>query len=177
MEQASIGAQMRYEEIVADIPTRVHIPGTKREVKLRGIKPYTLTRLTRLWLERDSAIPKDAPDTLKSMCKEPYFSIKEACIICLNSWWKLILLYPFKWRIWAYLRGYTEAQVLPIIQEGKKKLPLTSHWANMVFSTDMRESWKRMTTVEAEQYRAELLSVGKLLSLKSSPATEDTVGE
>lgn len=177
MEQVKTDAQLRYEEIVEDIPTRVHIPGTKRYVSLRGIKPYTLTKLTRLWLKRDAELPKDSASTLKSMCIEPYFAIKEACVLTLNSWWKLILVYPFKWRIWAFLRGYTEEQMSPIIQEGKKKLPLTAHWMNMAFSTDMRESWRRMTTVEAEQYRAELLSVAKLLSLKSSPVTGGIGGE
>ena len=139
---------------------------------MRGVRPYTLERLTRLWLERDAAkAPEDAPETLKSLCTEPYMSVKEAVIFALNSWWKLHLIYPFKWRIWAYLRGYTEEQMMPIIQEGKKKLPLTAHWTNMAFSVDMRTDWVRMTNKEAEQYRAELLSEAKRLSSKSTPVT------
>lgn len=178
MKQVSTQAQQDYDQIFWDIPTRVHIPGTNRYVAMRGVRPYTLERLTRLWLERDAAkAPEDAPETLKSLCTEPYFAVKEAVIFALNSWWKLIFIYPFKWRIWAYLRGYTEEQMMPLIQEGKKKLPLTAHWTNMAFSVDMRTDWVRMTNKEAEQYRAELLLEAKRLSSKSTPVTGGSGGE
>ena len=173
MKQVSTQAQQDYDQIFWDIPTRVHIPGTNRYVAMRGVRPYTLERLTRLWLERDATkAPEDAPETLKSLCTEPYFAVKEAVIFALNSWWKLIFIYPFKWRIWAYLRGYTEEQMMPLIQEGKKKVQLTAHWAVMAYSTDMRTDWMKMTSKEAEQFQAELLSAAKQLSSKSSPATE-----
>ena len=177
MEQVSKQARIGYDEIVNDIPTRVHIPGTKRYVRLTGIKPYTLERLTRLWIERDvESIPDDSASTLKSMCKEPYFAVKEAVILALNGYWALRLIYPFKWRIWAYLRGYTEAQVMPIITEGKKKLQLTAHWTNMAFSVDMRTDWMRMTKKEAEQYRAELLLESNQVSSKNTPNTDAPSG-
>lgn len=169
---------MAYDGIVNDLPSRVHIPGTNKYVYLRGIKPYTIERLTRLWIERDAQLPKgDAAATLKSMCESPYFTTKEAVILTLNSWWKLIFLYPIKWRIWAYFRQYTEEQLMPIIQEGKKKLPLIAHWSNMAFSMDMRMDWKKMTTKEAEQYRAELLSAMNRLSSKNTPVMEGSVSE
>ena len=172
MEQVSKQARIGYDEIVNDIPTRVHIPGTNRYVRLKGIKPYTLERLTRLWIERDvESIPDDSASTLKSMCREPYFAVKEAAILAINSFLGLLLIYPFKWRIWAYLRGYTEAQVMPIITEGKKKLQLTAHWTNMAFSVDMRTDWMRMTKKEAEQYRAELLLESSQVSSKNTPNT------
>lgn len=178
MEQVSRQARMGYDEIVNDIPTRVQIPGTNRIVKVRGIRPYTLERLTKLWIARDArTIPEDSASTLKSMCEEPYFAIKEAVILTLNSFWGLLLIYPFKWRIWAYLRGYTEGQVSGIIQEGKKKLPLTAHWTNMAFSVDMRTDWMKMTSKEAEQYRAELLSAASAVSLRNSQSTDGQDGE
>ena len=61
--------------------------------------------------------------------------------------------------------------MLPIILEGKKKLPLTAHWMIMAYSADMRTDMVKMTKTEAEQYRAELLSVAKQLSSKNSLAT------
>ena len=177
MGQVSKQARIDYDQLNWDIPTRVHIPGTNRYIALRGMHPYTIERLTKLWYERDvKSIPENAPDTLKSLCQEPYFAVKEAVIFALNSWWKLIFIYPIKWRIWAYLRGYTEEQMMPIIQEGKKKLPLTAHWTNMAFSVDMRTDWMKMTMKEAEQYRAELISVANRLSLKSTPDSGDTGG-
>ena len=63
--------------------------------------------------------------------------------------------------------------MIPIIQEGKKKLPLTAHWMNMAFSVDMRNDWMKMTTKEAKEYQAELLSEMKALSSKNSPNTEE----
>lgn len=177
MGQVHTKGQVAYTELDWNTPTRVHIPGTDRYVMLKGMKPGTIEKLTKLWLGRDAAIPSDAADTLKSMCKEPYFAIKEAVIMTINNFWGLLFIYPLKWRIWAYLHEYTETQMMPIIQEGKKKLPLTAHWSNMAYSTDMRTSLMKMTAMEAEQYRAELLLVANRLSLKSSQSSEGSVSE
>lgn len=114
-------ARKEYREAVYDIPTEISIPGTKHIIKIKGLKPYTLERLTELWGKRDISIPRDSSETLKGMCIDPYFSIKCACMIALNSYWSIKLLYPIKWRIWAFLREYTEEQMLDIIAEGKKK--------------------------------------------------------
>ena len=173
MNQPNLSARREYDAIVNNTPTKVAIEGTKKSVKLTGMKPYTIERLTSLWLSRDMAIQEDSSSVLKDLCQEPYFAVKEACLFVLNGYWKIRLLYPIMWRIWGKLRGYTEAQMMPIIQEGKKKLPLTAHWTNMVFSVDMRNDWMKMTTKEAEQYRAELLSAAKALSLKNSSNMEE----
>lgn len=172
--QPDINARRAYTDLVEDVPTIVRIPRTRRSVKLRGIKPYTIERLTRLWQERElySEMPKTSGNVLKSMAIEPYFTIKEAVLMTLNSYWSIRILYPFKWRIWAFFRQYDEKQMLPIIQAGKKKLPLMAHWSNMAFSVDMRNDWMKMTSKEAEQYQAELLSAAKLHSQRSSQSTE-----
>lgn len=173
MKQADISARQGLNEVTENTPTIVHIPGTKKKVSLRGVKPYTLERITKLWLERDTmAAPEDAASTLKSMCAEPYFAVKEALYFVLNSWWKINLFHRFLTFWWGKVKGYTDEQMLPIIQEGKKKLPLTAHWTIMAYSSDMRMDAVKMTKTEAEQFRAELLSVAKQLSSKNSLATE-----
>ena len=172
MKQPDAEARREYMELEHDIPTEVQIIGTKRTVKLRGMKPYTIERLTMLWMEREMAELDSTAKTLKSMCSDPYFSIKEACLMVLNSYWKIRLFYPIMWRWWAYVRQYTESQVTSIIVEGKKKLPLMPHWRNMAYSTDMRTDWMKQTAKEAEQYQAELLSVAKQLSSKNSRSTD-----
>lgn len=162
-------SRRKKDEIEWDIPSYVSIPGTRRVLKMRGMKPYTMERLTALWVEReDMSELKNTSDTLKSMCREPYFTIKEAVLMWLNSVWKITLFFPIIWRWWAYVREYTEEQMMEIIQEGKKKIPLTAHWTNMAFSADMRTDWKKLTQKEAEEYRAELLSVASRLSSRSS---------
>ena len=174
MKQADINARQRLDEIANDTPTKVQIPGTKKQVSLRGVKPYTLERVTKLWIERDAlAVPEDTAETLKSMCSEPYFAVREALYFVLNGWLKINLFHRFMTFWWGKVKGYTDEQMLPIILEGKKKLPLTAHWMIMAYSADMRMDMKKMTKMEAEQYRAELLSVAKQLSSKSSPATEE----
>ena len=177
MRQPDLSARREYDEIVNDTPTIVAIQGTKKTVKLRGIKPYTIECLTRLWLKRDMRVAGDSAGTLKDLCTEPYFTVKEACLFVLNSYWRIKILYPFMWRIWGKWRGYTEEQMAPIIQLGKKKLPLMAYWTNMAYSVDMRTDWMKMTAKEAEQYRAELLSAAKAPSLKSSRNTEGQSGE
>lgn len=171
IEQPGAAARAEYDAIVFDTPSVVNIPGTGRHVRLRGLKPYTLERLTRLWAERDAAVPESSSDTLKSMCREPYFSIKQAVLYTLNSFWGINLFYWLKWRVWAYFRGYTEEQMLPIITEAKKKVPLMAHWTNMVLSVDMRTDWMNLTREEAEQFQAERLSAGRRPSPKSTPNT------
>lgn len=171
MKQADIKARQSLDGVVEDTPSIVTIPGTKKKVKLKGVKPYTLERITKLWLKRDSmSIPDDTASTLKSMCSEPYFAVQEALYFVLNSWWKIILFHRILTFWWSKVKGYTDAQMLPIIMEGKKKLPLTAHWTIMVYSADMRTDMVKMTKTEAEQFRAELLSAASRLSSKNSPA-------
>ena len=173
MKQADIKARKGLSEVAENTPTAVEIPGTKKKVNLRGVKPYTLERITQLWLERDSmAIPDDSSSTLKSMCSEPYFAVREALYFVLNDWLKINLFHRFLTFWWGKVKGYTDEQMLPIILEGKKKLPLTAHWMIMAYSADMRTDTVKMTKKEAEEYRAELLSVARHLSSKNSPATE-----
>lgn len=172
MKQPDSVARREYNKIVNDAPTIIAIPKTKRTVKVSGVKPYTLECLTKLWMERDLNVTENSADTLKDLCIEPYFAVKEALLFVLNDYWKIKILYPIMWRVWGKLRGYTESQMSPIIMEGKKKLPLMAHWNNMVYSVDMRTDWMKMTQKEAEQYQAELHSVAKQLSLKSSPTTD-----
>ena len=173
MKQADIKARKGLDEIANDTPSYVRIPGTDKVVHIRGVKPFTQEMLTKLWLERDSmAVPEDSASTLKSMCMEPYFSVKEALYFVLNDWFKINLFHRIMVFWWGKVKGYTEEQMLPIIMEGKKKLPLTAHWMNMAYSADMRADMVKMTKTEAEQFRAELLSVANQLSSKTSLATE-----
>lgn len=174
MKQVDKKARKAYREVVdidGDV-AEVGIKGTGRKVKVRGIKPYTIERLTRLWGQRDMQLPETSSDTLKEVCIDPYFGVKCACIIAINSYWGLRFIYPFKWRIWAFLRGYGEEQVEGIIAEGKKKLPLAAFWRNMAYLTDMRADWRRMTTKEAETFQAEQISVANALLSRSTPNTE-----
>jgi hypothetical protein len=138
--------------------------------------PYTIERITKIWIERDLASSKieDGADVLKDLAKEPYFAFKEAALMILNNDIKIRLFYGIYWR-WLAFR-YNETQVLGIIEEGKKKLPLMAHYGTLAYSLDMRADWVKMTKKEAEQYQAELLLVAKRHSSKTSQNTDAPVG-
>lgn len=157
------------------LPSRVRIPGTRRTITLRELHPGTIEKVTKIWIERDLASAKvnEGEDVAKDLVKEPYFAFKEAAAYYLNHDIKLRLFWPFLWRWWAF--RYTESQMLPIIAEGKKKLPLTAHFEIMVYSMDMRTDWVKMTKKEAERYQAAQASAPKRPSSRTSPLT-DTQG-
>lgn len=158
-------------DIVNDSVSIVPIRGTKKSVRLHWIKPYTMERLTKVWIERElaSAQIKEGADVLKDLCKEPYFAFKEAALMILNNDIKIRLFYGILWRYLAH--KYNETQMSPIIAEGKKKLPLMAHYETMAYSMDMRTDAMKMTMKEAEQYRAELLLEAKRLSSRISRNT------
>lgn len=176
MKQVPLQARKEYDDIVNDSVSIVPIRGTKKKVKLHWIKPYTMERLTRVWLERDLASAKieKAADVLKDLAVEPYFVFKEAALMILNNDLKIRFFYPLYWRWLAY--KYDETQMLPIVEEGKKKLPLMAHYGTMLYSMDMRTDMMKMTKKEAEQYRAELLSGTSLPSSRTSLPTATSVG-
>ena len=176
MKQPDLESRLEYQSNVFDIPTKVRIPGTKKDVLLRGVKPYTLEKLTRLWLERDLKVAESSSDALKDACIDPYFSVKEALLFVLNDYWKIRLFLPVMTFIWGKVIGYTDEQMTPIIIEGKKKLPLMAHWTNMAYSVDMRTDWMKLTKKEAEQYRAEQISVANQL-LSKNIQTMETPGD
>lgn len=176
MEQPNPEQRAEYLDIVENTTTVVPIKGTKKSVRLRWIKPYTMERITKVWIERDLAaarIEKGA-EILKDLAKEPYFAFKEAALMILNNDLKIRFFYGIYWRYLAF--RYNEVQMEPIIAEGKKKLPLMAHYYIMAYSLDMRTDMLKMTKKEAEQYRAELLLVEKRRSSKTFQSTADPAG-
>lgn len=169
MKQPTLEQRKEYTDIERNSVSVVPIEGTKKSVKIRWMHPYTIERLTDVWIERDlaSARLRDGDDVARDLCKEPYFAFKEAALIILNNDIKIRLFYGIYWRYLAF--RYTEHQMVPIIVEGKKKVGLLSHYETMAYSMDMRTDLVKMTKMEAEQYQAERLSASKLLSSKSSP--------
>ncbi len=156
--------------------TIVPIKGTKRSVKLRWMKKYTIERLTRLWQERELAALKieKGSDVLKDLAIGPAFAFKEAALMILNHDLRIRFFYWIYWRWLAY--RYDETQMVDIIAAGKKKLPLEAHYEITAYSLDLRTDVIQMTKKEAEQYRAELLLVQKRLSSKTSQNTADPAG-
>jgi hypothetical protein len=176
MKQPTLEQRKEYMNIVENSATIVPIQGTKRSFKLRWMHPYTIERITKIWIERDIASAKvqGGDDVARDLVKEPYFAFKEAALMILNHDIKIRLFYGLLWR-WLAFR-YTEVQMAPVIAAGKKKLPLMAHYETMVYSLDMRTDMMRMTAKEADQYRAELLLDAKRLSARTSRSMAAPVG-
>ena len=172
MKQPDLKARKEYVDIVENSVSVIPITRTKRSVRMRWLKPYTMERITKVWIERDLAAANvsEGSEVLRDLAKEPYFAAKEAALMVLNHDLKIRFFYWFYWR-WLAFR-YDETQLAPIIAEGKKKIPLEAHYATILFSKDMNEAMMKMTKKEAEQYQAELLSDARLLSAKISQGTD-----
>lgn len=176
MKQPTLAQREEYIVHESALPSKVRIPGTKRDITLQEMHPGTIEFITKIWIERDLASAKitDGASVLKDLAKEPYFAFKEAAAYYLNHDIKLRLIWPLLWRWWAF--KYTESQMVPIIAEGKKKLPLMAHYETMAYSLDTRTDWMTMTKKEAERYQAEQASALKQLSSKTSRPTESQEG-
>jgi hypothetical protein len=176
MRKPTINERAEYNDIVNNSVSIVPIKGTKRSVKLRWMHPYTIERITQVWIERELASVKikDGSSVAEDLCKEPYFAFKEAALMILNNDIKIRLFYGFLWR-WLAFR-YSEPQIVDIIAEGKKKFHLTAHYKVLAYSLDTMTDMMAMTKKEAEQYRAELLLGEKRRSSRTSPNTGDHVG-
>lgn len=86
----------------------------------------------------------------------------------LNNYFKIKFFYPFLWRWFYYIKGYTWNELTPAITMIKKKIPLTEYWEDMALSVEMMTSWRTMEKKEAEQYRQELMSAALHLSEKKT---------
>ena len=122
MKQPTLEQRKEYNDIVNNSVSIVPIKGTKRSVKLRWMHPYTIERITQVWVERELASVKikDGASVAEDLCKEPYFAFKEAALMILNNDIKIRLFYGFLWR-WLAFR-YSEPQIVDVIAEGKKKI-------------------------------------------------------
>ena len=96
-KQPTLDARSEYAYIESNSLSKVRIPGTRKTVRLRWVKPYTLERLTQVWIERESATERlnNDAEVLKDMAVEPYFAFKEAALFILNHDLKIRLFYPF----------------------------------------------------------------------------------
>jgi hypothetical protein len=83
-------------------------------------------------------------DSDKNNCKVA------ACII-LNGLWSIKLRYWFLWRWFYYVREYTDEQLAPIIEEGKKKVPVEAYYESTILAIGMRDTMMAMTRAEVER--------------------------
>lgn len=173
-----LAARLALDDIRNNKPDVVAIPRSRKKIRLRFVKPYTLERITSELLRKETleeeAKKGDGNALLRSAAKEPYYNTRLAALFVLNGYWKIKLFFPFLWRWWAYVRQWDEEQVGTILQAAQKKtLDLSTRlWINTKSAAAMRTDLMIMTKGEVEQYLQGLGSDEKRPSSRTSQATE-----
>lgn len=125
MNQPELATRIKLAQIESSKVEEVIVPGTRTKLKIGFLHDYTLQKITELLLERDEieeiAKNGDSNDVMRSAVKHPYFSIKMAALAVLNDPLKIALFYPFKWRWWAFVRKFNEAQIASVTAAIQKK--------------------------------------------------------
>ena len=122
------------DSVMEDNITLVTIPRTQKTYKLSWLKNGAKRKLTTMALKEKNGWK---------------LSTKSAAIVILNNFWKLIFIYPFLWRWFSYVNEYDDGQLMPVLLEAKKKVPLESYWTNTILVTDMRDTVMTMMKTEA----------------------------
>ena len=69
----------------------------------------------------------------------------------LDGYWKLKFRYWFLWRWFYYIRQYDNEQLQPLLDAGKKKVPLTQFLLATMSLTEARATLTSMRTEEVER--------------------------
>ena len=151
VRQPSVEAQRDYMSLYDNTPTVVNVIGTKKTYKVRWMKNVQIEYLTRLLIRKGSTDDKDKEkDAFDKIIDDTKLGCKAAAIAVLNGYWKLKFRYWFLWRWMYYIRQYDNAQLQPLIEEMKKKIPLTQFLMLTMCLTGVKGTLMNMRTEEAE---------------------------
>ena len=154
VSQPSLAAQQNYASIIADTPTVVSVPRTKKKYKIFWLCNGQLEKLAMILVRKkkvdndDVSDPDSDPfsvitDDLKTSCKA-------AAIYVLHGYWTLKFKYWFLSLWFYYVRQYDNIQLMPLLMEGKKKVPLEQYLWTITFLTGARGTLMQMRMEEAE---------------------------
>ena len=170
VRQPSVGEQRTYASMRDNDATIVNILGTKKKYKIRWLKKGQIERLSRLLINKgdtdnEDAETKTAFDTIKSDSK---LICKASAIYILDGYWKLKFRYWFLWRWFYYVRQYDDVQLQDLLEEGKKKVPLTQFLIATISLTGARATLMNMRTEEAEHILQEQVTAQQQGTAKAS---------
>ncbi len=158
IEQPSVEDQRTYASIRDNDATVVTILGTKKKYKIRWLKHGQLDKLSRLLIRKGDTDNKDGEkdNPLDAVIEDGKLACKVASIYILDGYWKIKFRYWFLWRWFYYIRQYDDQQLQPILDEGKKKVPLIPFLMVSTSLTGARATLMNMRTEEAEHILQEL---------------------
>ena len=160
IEQPSIESQRTYVSIRDNDATVVSILGTKKKYKIRWLKNGQIDRLSRLLIRKGETDDKDSENDspLDSIINDSKLACKASAIYVLDGYWKLKFRYWYLWRWFYYIRQYDNVQLQELLDEGKKKVPLTQFLMTTMSLTGAKATLMNMRTEEAEHILRELAS-------------------
>lgn len=153
IEQPSNEAQLEYLSLVNNDPTEVTIQRTNKKYKIFWLKNGQLEKLSRLLMhKRDVEKPEETTgiDALDEILEDSKLACKAAAIYILSGYWNLKFRYWFLWRWFYYIRQYENIELLPVLNEGKKKIPLLQFLGTTTYLIGARGTLMQMRTEEAE---------------------------
>ena len=155
--QPSVASQKTYASIRDNDATVVPVFGTKKKYKIRWLKNGQIDRLSRLLIRKADTDDKDGDDSpLDAILDDTKLACKAAAIYVLDGYWKLKFRYWYLWRWFYYIRQYDNMQLQELLEEGKKKVPLTQFLLTTMSLTGARATLMNMRMEEAERTLQEL---------------------
>lgn len=139
MKQPNLDIQRELDRLKNERPTVVAIPNTKKTYKIGWMHNKTIRKIT-------SVLNKKAKDA----SEEDVVLCKTMALIILNGFWKIMFFYPILWRWFAYVKQYHDYQILPVIEEAKKKAPQIPYLLSMTYLQGLKDTLATMTREEVE---------------------------
>lgn len=160
IEQPNTGSQRTYASIRDNDATVVEVLGTHKKYKIRWLKNGQIEKLSRLLIRKGDTDNEDGAkdNALDSVIEDTKIACKASAIYILDGYWKLKFRYWWLWRWFYYVRQYDNVQLQGILDEGKKKVPLTPFLMTTMSLTGARATLMNMRTEEAEHILQELAS-------------------
>jgi hypothetical protein len=151
-EQPTFDAQAVYLSLVNNDAEEVTILRTNKKYKIRWLKNGQIEKLSRLLLHKKDLDDNTTTgsDILDSILEDSKIACKAAAIIILDGYWKIKLRYWLLWRWFYYVKQYDNIQLEPILESGKKKVPLIQFFRTITSLTEARDSLMRMRAKEVE---------------------------
>ena len=160
VRQPKVDAQKEYASL-RDNDASVVIVRNKK-FTLRWLKKGQIAKLGRILLEqaRDeenggTEQPK-ATNALLELVSSGKNACKAAAVYLLDGYWKLKFNYWWLWRWFYYIKQYDDGELLELLTEGKKKVPLEQFLAVTMSLTGAKDTLMMMRTAEAEHILHEL---------------------
>lgn len=156
IEQPTQDEQKEYVSLRDNDATIVPILGTNKKYKLRWMKNGQIWKLSRVILRVDGKVGEEKGNVMEQVLADNKLACKVAAIYLLDGWLKMKLLYWLAWRWFYYVKDYGADQLHPLLEEGKKKVPLMQFLGATMSLIGARDTLMQMRTEEAERILQEL---------------------